>query len=462
VTDENASTPQQPTSTGNNAPAQDGNMTNMGKARLSQSLMLEEQSPKGLLRVAAVFIFAFTLLFVTWAANTRISQVVVSSGEVSPFGSVKTVQHLEGGIVQDIRVRDGDLVEKDEVIMILSPSGVTPERDQLKVRLNALELEAKQLLAIASGDQGDLKLLSDESDQHLATIQMKVFQAKHKATTAQLDVIETQIVQKKVERELLREKAASVKKQLGLIREQYDIRKGLMSKGLQPKLVLLDNQREMARIEGQLSEAIGAQRQITEAIAELESKKLEINARLPMEAAENLGKISSEIAELREVIAEVDDRVRRLTIRSPVRGVVQNLRTETLGGVIPAGETIAEVIPSDVELKVDARVATEDIGFVFKGQRAHIKVLTYDYTRFGDISGTIERISATTNTDETGNPFYLAQIRLDKNFVGDDSEKNRVVPGMTVIADIRTGERTLTEYLLKPIYLAFNEAFRER
>ncbi|PHS79325.1 MAG: hypothetical protein COB59_02240 [Rhodospirillaceae bacterium] len=438
------------------------NATNMGRSRLSQSLMLEEQSPRGLLRFAAFFIFVFTVIFIIWAANTRISQVVVTSGEVSPFGSVKTIQHLEGGIIEDIRVRDGDLVEKNEIIMVLSPSGVTAERNQLAVRLTALELEAEQLHAISMGNTDVIEQVTGTRNEFLANVQAQLFQAKHKATQAQIQVIEKQITQKMIQRGQAKKKAAAVARQVSLLREQLKIRKNLMDKGLQPKLVYLDSQRELSRVQAQRSEAVDLQRQLTESISELESRKLEINARLPMEAAQSLATVSSEIAELKEVIAQVENRVNRLQIRSPVKGVVQNLRTETVGSVIPGGETIAEIIPSDVELKINARIATDDIGFVFKGQVANVKVQAYDYTRFGHINGSIDRISATTYTDELGNPFYLALISLEQNYVGKNPAINRVVPGMTVISDIRTGERTLMEYLLKPVYLAFSEAFRER
>jgi membrane fusion protein, adhesin transport system len=441
------------------APAEDSYA--VGKKRLAQSLMLEEEGPGGIIRVAAFVIVIFLGCFIVWSSYTRITEVVVSSGEVSPVGSVKKVQHLEGGIIKTINVKDGDIITKGDVIMELEPTGAMPERDQLLTRLTALSLEAEQLRAFSTGQTVDHKEI-DERYKTMVTSQANIFEAKRMSVDAQINVIEKQIAEKISEIALLRGQEGSIKNQIALLNEQIGMRMELMRRGLQPKLVMLDNQRELARTEGQMEENKGQQRRVRKSIAELESRKDEINTRMVVEATESLGKIYAEIAELEESINQVEDKVSRLHIRSPVTGVIQNLQTETVGGVLAPGEVVVEVIPTDAELVVEARITTDDIGFVFKGQTATVKVMTYDYTRYGLINGVIERISATTLVDETGNPFYRANIRLEKNHVGDEPGRNLVVPGMTVIADIKTGDKTLSEYLLKPIYKAFNEAFRER
>jgi len=444
---------------GTSAPAEDSYA--VGKKRLAQSLMLEEEGPGGIIRMASLVIILFVAAFVVWASYTRITEVVVSSGEVSPVGSVKKIQHLEGGIIKRIFVKDGDIIKAGEVVMELEPSGAIPERDQLVTRLAGLKLEAEQLRAFSTGQSANLQD-TDARYHDMAKSQVKIFEAKRLSVDAQINVIEKQIAEKQSEIQLLRGQQKSIKDQISLLNEQIGMRMELMRKGLQPKLVMLDNQRELARTEGQLAENKGQQRRVRKSIAELESRKEEISTRMVVEATESLGKINAEIAELQDSITQVEDKVTRLQIRSPVTGVIQNLQTETVGGVLAPGEVVVEVIPTDAELVVEARITTDDIGFVFTGQTATVKVLTYDYTRYGQIKGVIKRISATTVEDAQGKPFYRAHIRLEKNYVGDQPGRNLVVPGMTVLADIKTGEKTLAEYLLKPIYKAFNEAFRER
>ncbi len=169
-----------------------------------------------------------------------------------------------------------------------------------------------------------------------------------------------------------------------------------------------------------------------------------------------------ERAELRAALARAEDRVQRLAVRAPVRGTVKGPLTETLGGVIAAGATVMEIIPSDAALIVEARVQTRDIGFVHAGQAVRIKVATYDYTRFGSIDGKVDTVSATTFQDEKGNPFYRVRVTLAHNYVGQDPAASRVMPGMTVLADIRTGEKSVLAYLLKPVLRVSGEALHER
>jgi len=435
----------------------------VGRKRLAQSLILEEKGPGGGSRLLAIVIIVFVGAFLVWSSYTRITEVVVSSGEVSPIGSIKEVQHLEGGIVAGINIAEGDLVSKNQILIELESSVTRPELDQMHTRLAGLELEAQQLSAVMTGDEVAETGINARYKE-MAFTQLQVFKAKRDAEEAQLDVIKRQIAQKREEQRFLRSQEAAIKRQIGFVQEEVNMRKELLDKGLMPKIVMLENQRELARTQSQLAEIRGQQRRLSEGVAELVSRQGETTARIAMEAAEGLGKIQNEIHELREAIAQVEGRVQRLTIRSPVRGIVHSLKTRTLGGVVSPGATVAEVIPLDAELIVEARVLPKDIGFIHPGLEARVKVQTYDFTRYGDIVGTIERISATTFTDDKqgGDAFYKAHIRLEKNFVGNDPKRNLVVPGMTVTADVRTGEKTLAEYLLKPIYKAMSEAFRER
>ncbi len=435
----------------------------VGRKRLAQSLILEEKGPGGGSRMLAFVIIVFVGAFLVWSSYTRITEVVVSSGEVSPIGSIKEIQHLEGGIVAGIKIREGDLVNPNQVLIELESSVTRPELDQMRTRLAGLELEAQQLSAVMTGG-GVTETDINARYKKMASTQLLVFKAKRDAEDAQLDVIKRQIAQKREEQRFLRSQEQAVKRQIGFVQEEVNMRKDLLKKGLMPKIVMLENQRELARTQSQLAEIRGQQRRLSEGIAELVSRQGETTARISMEAAEGLGKIENEIHELRDSIAQVEGRVQRLTIRSPVRGIVQTLNTRTVGGVVTSGATVAEIMPLDAELIVEARILPKDIGFIHPGQEARVKVQTYDFTRYGDIAGTIERISATTFTDEKkgDEAFYKAHIRLDKNFVGNDPKRNLVVPGMTVTVDVRTGEKTLAEYLLKPIYKAMSEAFRER
>jgi len=433
----------------------------VGRGALAQSLMLEERGPSHLIRLAGFFVCIMVCLFIGWAAYTEITEVVVSSGEVSPIGSVKRVQHLEGGIVKEINVGEGDLVQQGEIMIKLDDAGIVPERDQLATRLSNLELRAQQLAAVISGEEFDLSKV-DPRYRALAKTQVEVLAAKREALDAQAEVLRDQLSQRRNELELLRDQVAGNKRQIQILKQQVGMRKTLEEKGLISKVILLNDQRELARAEGALAELVGKQRTAKNAIDEAESRLEEMESRSRMDAREQYAQVLGEIAELRDTIELKNDQIRRLDIRSPVTGIAQELQTETVGGVIAPGSTVLEVIPNDAALFVEARISTQDIGFIYVNQEATVKVTAFDYTRYGGIDGIIQGFSATTVQDEEGNTFYRARIKLAKNYVGDDPKRNRVLPGMEVIADIKTGKKTLLEFLLKPVVKALSESFRER
>ncbi|WNJ98154.1 HlyD family type I secretion periplasmic adaptor subunit [Thalassospiraceae bacterium LMO-JJ14] len=433
----------------------------VGRGALAQSLMLEERGPSHLIRLAGFFVCVMVCLFIAWAAITEITEVVVSSGEVSPIGSVKRIQHLEGGIVKEIFVGEGDLVKQGQVMIRLDDAGIVPERDQLVTRLSNLELRAQQLAAVISGEEFDLSKVAPRY-RTLAKTQVEVLAAKREALEAQAEVLRDQLSQRRNELELLRDQVAGNKRQIQILKQQVGMRKTLEEKGLISKVILLNDQRELARAEGALAELVGKQKTAQNAIDEAESRLEEMESRSRMDTREQYAQVLGEIAELKETIELKSDQIQRLDIRSPVTGIAQELQTETVGGVIAPGSTVLEVIPNDAALFVEARISTQDIGFIYVGQEATVKVTAFDYTRYGGIDGIIQGFSATTVQDEEGSTFYRARIKLAKNYVGDDPERNRVLPGMEVIADIKTGKKTLLEFLLKPVVKALSESFRER
>jgi membrane fusion protein, adhesin transport system len=432
-----------------------------GRGRLAQSIRLEEQGPGRLALIAISILVGAVAGFLLWASFTEVGEIAPASGEVTPAGSVKRIQHLEGGIISAIYVRESDLVDEGQVLLELESGATSPELKQLRARYAALELQAAQLQAVANHE--DIRV--DPKNVRfgdLAAAQEALLRSKREAVERQEAVLHQQREQRRAEFDSQTAQEKNVLGQIAALEELIRIRTETFEKGYTSRVVLLEHQREFARINAQLAELQGQTIRSREAIGEMDARIAELHARTQLDATQEIGKVKSDIAEVREAIEKAQDRVKRLTIRSPVRGVVKGLQTETIGGVIAPGSTILEVIPIDAQLIVEARVLTRDIGFVRIGQPALVKVATYDYTRFGGIDGKIETISATTFQDDKGNPFYRARIRLQKNYVGNDPTRNLVIPGMTVLADIRTGDKTVLAYLLKPIVRASGEALRER
>ena len=431
----------------------------IGRGLLAQSLMLEEQGPERLIRFMAIFVGLIILAGIAWTTQTTVKEVSVASGEVSPTGSVLQLQHLEGGIVKELNVREGDLVDEGQVVLVLEPSTSLPELNQLRTRLAGLEFQAERLRAFAEGRDADFQ--DDGQYAELAKNQIQTLTKKNASIEAQSDVILRQIEQRKGDLALLRNQERSSRRQIDILKEQVAMRSELAEKGLTSKVVLLNDQRVLARAEGQLQELIGQRAVARNAIREAEGRVAELETRTEVETQEELSTITSEIAELRQTIKQTEDRVTRLVMRAPASGVVQEVSIQR-GNVISPGGTVLSMIPSDAELIVEARIMPQDIGFVREDMAAGVKVTSYDYTRYGEIDGSIENISATTIEDEDGTSYYRARVKLAKNYVGEDPTKNIVVPGMEIIADIQTGEKKVIEYLLKPVYRSLSEAFRER
>jgi len=432
-----------------------------GRGRLAQSIRLEEQGPGWLARLAIAILVAAIAGFLIWSSITEVGEIAPASGEVTPAGSVKRIQHLEGGIVSAINVREGDLVDEGQVLLELESGMTGPEFEQLRARFAALELQAAQLQAVATREDARIDS-KDGRFSNLAAAQGTLLRSKRESVERQEAVLRQQREQRRAELDSQTAQEKSILTQIAPLEEQIRIRTETFEKGYTSRILMLDQQRELARIKTQLTEMQGQIIRSGEAMTEVDARIAELRARNQLEATQEIGKVTSDLAEVREAIEKAQDRVKRLTIRSPVRGVVKGLQTETIGGVVAPGSTLLEVIPIDAKLIVEARVLSRDIGFVRVGQAALVKVATYDYTRFGGIEGKIGTISATTFQDDKGNPFYRARIQLDKNYVGDDPTRNLVIPGMTVLADIRTGNKTVLAYLLKPIVRASGEALRGR
>ena len=429
--------------------------------RLGQSSGLDEVGPGRLPALIVAAVLATVVAFIAWAAVMPIAEVTPASGEVLPAGSVQHLQHLEGGIIARILVAEGDLVEPDQLLIELSGGTVLPELERLRTRLAGLDLRAGQLRAAIDGRAVPVPAGKGRYAE-LAASQASLLDAKRRALGSQEAVARQQIKQRKAEIALYDGQIKAVRIQLSLMDEQVSVRALLVKQGDYPRMQLLEYQREQARLQGQLSDMVAQAQRSREAAVEAESRLTDLQVRFRTDAVAELDKVTAEMAELRQAVERDEDRVKRLEIRAPVRGVVHGLQTETVGGVVAPGSVVVDIVPVEARLQVEARIPARDIGHVRVGLPAAVKVMTYDYSRYGAIPGVIETLSPTSFQDTAGNRTYRARIRLERDYVGADPSLHPVASGMTVIADIRTGERTLMAVLLKPVYHALSQALRER
>ena len=428
---------------------------------LAQSVILEEGGSSGLVRAAMITICVVICLFVGWSMVTNVDEVAVTSGEVVPSGQLQAIQHLEGGIVREILIEEGQLVERGQTMIRLDPTAAFTELQKLEARRAGLEIRSERLRAVGAGGVPDWSKVGNRYPSMIQD-QQRIYEGTLEALFSRQETIRKQIEQRRSDLDVLVEREQTLNRSADIFAQELDVRERLYKEGLSSKIAYLDAKRQLNTARGELADLYSERDRATEAIKESQSRLDEIETEAREQALAELSESANELIQVEEALVEARDRVNRLEISAPVRGIVKGLLVHTVGGVIPPGEVIAEVVPLHKELVVEAKIQPRDVGHVRIGQPVTVKVTTYDSARFGGITGELRDVSASTFLDEQGDPYYKGIIELDRNYVGHDETQNRIMPGMTVQADIKTGKKTLFEYLLKPVYSSVSTSFRER
>lgn len=420
-----------------------------GRARLSEALSLESaQVPPNLRRWLAGGT-ATLLGSVLVSALIPVQNYVVASGEIEPAGEIQKVQHLEGGVIREVRVLEGQRVKRGDVLMRLDEGELGSREQQTATRITNLTLEQRELrraLGQAALNQ-DARMPTTPSPDVLRAFK-DVQDARGKTVARQLRNADQRIATLEAKRREYLDEVALLKKQTAA----YE---SLDAVGAIPHTTVLEAERRIASTETQLAELDGT-------ILEARISRDDLRAKLKLDVYEKLASVTSEKAELQSELRRETAEVERLQVRSPVDGIVKSFSVRVLGGVIAPGSVVAEVVPVGQELMAFTRVQPRDIGKVQVGQKVELKVQAYDYARYGTVSGKVASISAGTFQDEkTGDPYYKVLVALNQAHAGKDQSKNHLVPGMTLTADIITDRTSLLWYLLSPIKRGFGDAMHQ-
>lgn len=429
---------------------------------LAQSAMLEESGMSLMSRLVVLTVCALVGAFITWAAVFHMEEVSVTFGSVVPKSSVHTVQHLEGGIVAEVLVDERELVSAGQPLLRLDPVQATADLEQLQARREGLLIRAERLRAVAEERDPDFSFAGPKFGGLMAD-QLDIWQATRARKVSQGRVLEGEMLQKQQEIDAARNQQAAVLRQLALVGDEVEMRRQLHEQGHSSRMVFNASQREFAALESELSRLRGQEHTAREALGELEQRLIDLDANYRHDALNELGTVTAELVQVEESLVRAADRTRRLEVTAPVAGIVQNLQARTPGTVVPAGGLVMEIVPVDDELLVETRISTRDVGHLHVGQEVKVKFSTFDFVRYGSVTGELISISATTYVDETnGQPYYKGRVALERTRVSGPDGEQDVLPGMTVQADVVTGQKTLLEYLLKPIHVSLAHAMRER
>lgn len=400
------------------------------------------------------------LVLLVWASLGHIDEVVRGQGKVVPSRQVQVVQSLDGGIVEEILVRPGQHVEMGEVLLRIDPTRYSSSLGENKAELLSLKAKAMRLEALASGEafQTHADLMRDAPQ--IMEMERRLWESKTRELNMTLGIAQDQLRQRQQE---LRETQAhrdQASLSCSLTSEELAVTRPLLKSGAVSEVDLLRLQRDVARFCGEAKGAAAQIGRIQAAIQEAVGKGKESELNVRNQARAELSETRAKLSTLEQGQLALVDRVKLAEVRAPVRGTINTLMANTVGGVVQPGKDILEIVPTDDTLLLEVQVNPRDIGFLHYGQKAQVKFTAYDFSIYGGLEGELEQIGANTVTDEKGNAFYIAKVRTERTHVGDNSRP--IIPGMQAEIHILTGKRTLMQYLLKPVLRAKSNALTER
>ncbi|MEH6630460.1 MAG: HlyD family type I secretion periplasmic adaptor subunit [Halopseudomonas aestusnigri] len=406
--------------------------------------------------------FLFFVVFGTWATMAELDEVTRGDGTFIPAQKTQVIQNLEGGIISEILVQEGDIVGKGDILVRIENSAATANfRDSQSQKVILTTTVAR-----LSAELNDTKLEYTEEQITAApdevSDQLALYNARIRQQAAQVKVLENQARQRKQEISEVHSRIGQLKNSLNLATQERNITKPLVDKGISPRLELIRIDRQIADLSGEIKTLRVSLPRLDGAVLEAKQRIDEMVLTTKAEVSDQLNRARSELKSITESIAAGADTVRRTDVKSPVRGTIKELKRNTVGGVIRGGEDIVEIVPLDDTLIVEAKIRPSDRAFLRQGQEATIKVTAYDFSIYGGLKGKLERISASTIKDEEGESFYRVYLRTADNKIVSKGKELEIIPGMTANVEILTGKKTVMDYLLKPILKARDSAMREK
>jgi membrane fusion protein, adhesin transport system len=414
-----------------------------------------------------ITIAVILVAFIVWADNAYLDIVTRGQGKVIPSSQIQLIQNLEGGIMAGILVHEGDLVEKDQVLLRIDNTTAQSNYDDLHSRYLSDIAAVTRLEAEIAGTPADDIVFPDDlmkDAPEVADAERKNAAIRHDQLETQVGILRDQATQKEQEVDQLTSKIENLKQSLALAQKQLNIVNS-MGEGVVSQVDKLKAQRDVHDLKSELEVTQLQLPQAQSAKQEAESRVREQQLTFRSEAATELSKQRLDLASVRQQLKATKDKVSRTEVRSPVRGTVKEIKIRTIGGVIKPGEDLMEIVPIEDTLLVEAQVRTSDRGFINVGQQATVKFDTYDYSIYGGLKATVEYISTDAIEDQSSGKrerYFRVRLRTERNFLGTDAKPLPIGPGYTATAEILTDKKTVLAYLMKPILKARDTAMRER
>ncbi len=418
-------------------------------------LQQEPLRARVLLRGAAVVL----VLLILWAAFAEVDEVTRGEAKVVPTSQVQIIQSVDGGVVEEILVREGQVVEAGQLLLRVDPTRFASSLGESRVSQLALRAKAERLQALVQGRSFNpgADLLKEAPD--IVAQERSLYESRRAEISAQISITQSQLSQRQQELNEARSRKESAERGLELVQRELNATRPMVATGAVSEVEVLRLEQQVARLRGDRDQANAqisrVQAAISEAQRRIEEVQLTARNQMSAELSETMGRLSA----LSEGGRALEDKVAKAEIKSPVRGTVKRLLVNTVGGVVQPGREVLEVVPSDDALILEAQITPKDIAFLRPGLEAVVKFTAYDFAIYGGLKADVENIGADSVVDDKGNAFYIVRLRTRDASLG---EGLPIIPGMVAQVDILTGKKTVLAYLLKPVLRAKANALSER
>ena len=402
---------------------------------------------------------AVMLILLIWAAFAKVDEVTKGDGRVVPSRQLQVLQALDGGVVTEILVREGQEVEAGQLLLKIDETRASSGVRESEAQGFALRARAARLRALAEGSTFRPPEPGSDEERQIVEEERRLYESKLSEMNTMLSINRQQLSQRQQELAEAQSRRNAALRALELAQQELSQTKPLLATGAVSPVEILRLERDVTKSRGDAEQALAQIGRVQGAIGEASRKIQETELTFRNDARKDMADAMGKLNVLGEGSAALLDKVDKAQVKSPVRGRVQRLMANTVGGVVQPGKDIVEIVPLDDALVLEAKVQPKDIAFIRPGQTATVKFTAYDFSIFGGLEAKVENISPDTVTDERGNTFYMVRVRTNRNSF---DEKMPVIPGMTAEVDVLTGQKTVLSYLLKPVLKAQARALRER
>ncbi len=444
-----------------NAPEQAGPREGTKGWSVSQ-MGVERSGERRLPHVLLASVVIFVVLALTWAAFFKIEEVARGEGRVITRSQVQVITNLEGGIIAEVLVREGDLVKKDQPLIRIDPTRFASAYREGEQGATALRAKIARLTAEISRTALEMPADVQKANPVVARQENLLYRARQAEQAAKTEVLKQQLTQRESELRELKSRAERVAEQLALVEREVAITAPLVKRGIVSEVELLRLEREQVRTRTDLEQTRLSIPRVAAAIEEARGRLVDVDASFRAQAGAELAQAQGEYSKVAEQMPALEDRASRTLVRAPMDGIVKTIPNKTVGGVVQPGSPMVEMVPVEDRLLVETRLRPADIAFVHVGQRALVKVTAYDFSIFGGLEGKIEYVGADSVVPQQGEPYYIAHVLTNSNAIDYYGKKLSISPGMIASVDVITGKRSILYYLTKPINKARERALTER